>query len=85
MAKKQTDNEMIDEILSVTPLHDSELPEPTSESVEGVLGIVEEVKAKNEHPLLRYHYKGRSINQLAGMFMISEAEVKKIIAEHENL
>ena len=43
------------------------------------------IEPKKQHPLLGYYYKGRSINQLAGMFMITEAEVKKIISEHENL
>jgi hypothetical protein len=83
MAKKKTDNEIIDEIIEAmveeTPVEEI-LPE-----VEEVLPEVKEVKAKSEHPLVRYHYKGRSINQLAGMFLISEAEVKRIIAEHENL
>lgn len=82
MAKKKTDNEIIDEIIEAM-VEETSVEEILPEVEE--VPKVEEVKAKSEHPLVRYHYKGRTINQLAGMFLISEAEVKRIIAEHENL
>lgn len=69
MAKKQTDNEIIQELMAAV-----EQPSPV---VEEVAPVVEEV-----HSLIAYHKRGRSINQLAGMFMITEAEVKRIINEN---
>ena len=74
-----SDNEIINEILAVSNKAASieEQLEPSSEGVEGVSSIVKEV-----HPLISYHKRGRSINQLAGMFLITEAEVKRIIDEN---
>lgn len=43
------------------------------------------VNSKEEHPLIQYHLRGRSTNQLAGMFMITEEKVRAIIADHENV
>lgn len=70
--KKQTDNEIIDELIEAF----------IEETV--VEEVVEEVapKAKEVHPLVAYHKRGRTVNQLAGMFMISEAEVKRILDEN---
>lgn len=52
---------------------------------EAIVEVKPVLKAKEEHPLIQYHRRGRSINQLAGMFMISEAKVRAIIADHENV
>lgn len=41
------------------------------------------VNLKEVHPLIQYHLRGRSVNQLAGMFMITEDTVRAIIADHE--
>jgi hypothetical protein len=67
-----------------------------SEIIDGLIAAIAENKAKVEvkpvtiepkkqHPLLGYYYRGRTINQLAGMFLITEAEVRKIIEENENI
>ena len=64
-----SDNEIIDELIERIEEHKAK--------VEVVSPVVKEV-----HPLIGYHKRGRSINQLAGMFMISEAEVKRIINEN---
>lgn len=69
-----SDNEIIDELI--------ERFEENKAKVE-VKSVT--IEPKKQHPLLGYYYRGRTINQLAGMFMITEAEVKKIIEEHENL
>lgn len=72
MAKKKlTDNEIIDELLEAF------IEEAVVEEVEQVVPEVKKV-----HPVVAYHKKGRTINQLAGMFMITEAEVKRILDEN---
>lgn len=63
-----------------------------NEIIDGLIAAIAEKKAKVEvkavqqekkqHPLIQYYKRGRSINQLAGMFMITEAEVRKIIDEN---
>jgi hypothetical protein len=71
-----SDNEIIDELIERIEEHKAEIKiEPIV--VEEVAPVVNKL-----HPVVRYHNKGRSINQLAGMFMISEAEVKRIIDEN---
>jgi len=69
-----SDNEIIDGLIAAIAENNAEV------EVKPVT-----IEPKKQHPLLGYYYKGRTINQLAGMFMITEAEVKKIISEHENL
>lgn len=71
-----SDNEIIDELIERIEEHKVEV------KVEPI--VVEEVApvVKKVHPIVDYHKRGRSINQLAGMFMISEAEVKRIIDEN---
>ena len=71
-----SDNEIIDELIERIEEHKAEI-KIEAIVVEEVTPVVEKV-----HPLVAYHKKGRSINQLAGMFMISEAEVKRIINEN---
>jgi len=73
--KKQTDNEIIEELLEA--FIEETVVEEVVEEVKEVAPVVKEV-----HPLVGYHKRGRSINQLAGMFMISEAEVKRILDEN---
>lgn len=73
--KKQTDNEIIEELLEA--FIEETVVEEVVEEVKEVAPVVKEV-----HPVVRYHNKGRSINQLAGMFLISEAEVKRILDEN---
>lgn len=84
MAKKQTDNEIIEDILAVsnTAAPIEEQLEPSSDwnvstEVEWATPVVKEV-----HPVVAYHKRGRTVNQLAGMFLISEAEVKRILDEN---
>jgi len=64
-----SDNQIIDELIERIEEHKAK--------VEVVSPVVKEV-----HPLISYYKRGRTVNQLAGMFMISEAEVKKIIDEN---
>lgn len=74
-----SDNEIIDGLIAALEVNAAAI------EVKEVSEPVKAVEPKKQHPLLGYYYKGRTINQLAGMFMITEAEVKKIISENENL
>jgi len=52
---------------------------------EAIVEVKPVVISKEEHPLIKYHVRGRTVNQLAGMFMITEEKVRAIIADHENV
>lgn len=64
-----SDNEIIDELI--------ERIEENKAKIEVVPPVVKKV-----HPLISYYKRGRTINQLAGMFLITEAEVRRIIDEN---
>lgn len=95
MAKKQTDNEIIDQLVTAAEGVKAAVKEAPAPIV-----LEEEVKAEikksfetlvnskvgsmnpQDAKLIEYHKRGRTVNQLAGMFMISEAEVRKILDEN---
>jgi len=52
---------------------------------EAIVEVKPVLKAKKQHPLIQYHLRGRTVNQLAGMFMITEDKVRAIIKDNENV